>query len=381
VREFTMQSGNLLEDPFNTYDQTGSVPPFWTENPGDIDGYWVVTRYADMRAVLRDSESFSSVNASIPHMPMEHPMLPTETDPPTVNKYRGILLPCMTPDKIDPMEMRMREVSSGLIGSFQGRGWCDVVEDFARIYPISIFVDFFGLPPGRSEEFREHAHTFLHEVPKRREEWAAIRAIVYEQLALKRTQPQDDLLSSIANGNVDGELIDLQDATNLASTVFLGGLDTLPSNFAWSISFLANHPEARRRIVDDPSVIPDAVEEFLRYFSVANPVRRAIRDVEVGGSLIRENDRVFVAISIGDRDPGEFGDAESVRFDRGTNRHLAFGAGPHRCLGSHLARHELRVALQEWHAQIPDYRPADNAQLSYHGGVLAMDALPITWDI
>ena len=134
-----MQSGNLLEDPFNTYDQTGSVPPFWTENPGDIDGYWVVTRYADMRAVLRDSESFSSVNASIPHMPMEHPMLPTETDPPTVNKYRGILLPCMTPDKIDPMEMRMREVSSGLIGSFQGRGWCDVVEDFARIYPCLLY--------------------------------------------------------------------------------------------------------------------------------------------------------------------------------------------------------------------------------------------------
>ena len=156
------------------------------------------------------------------------------------------------------------------------------------------------------------------------------------QLALKRSQPQDDLLSSIANGKVDGELIDLEDATNLASTVFLGGLDTLPSNFAWSISFLANHPEARGRIVDDPSVIPDAVEEFLRYFSVANPVRRATRDIEVGGSLIHENDRVFVAISIGDRDPGEFGDAKCVRFDRGTNRHLAFGGGPHRCLGSHL---------------------------------------------
>ena len=288
-----------------------------------------------MRAVLRDSENFSSVNASIPHMPMEHPMLPTETDPPTVNKYRGILLPCMTPDKIDPMEMRMREVSSALIGSFRGRGGCDVVEDFARIYPFDS-VDSSVCLQVVARSSVTTLIRFSTRCPNAgrsgRRSGRSLRAI-----GAKSSQPQDDLLSSIANGKVDGELIDLQDATNLASTVFLGGLDTLPSNFAWSIGFLANHPEARRRIVDDPSVIPDAVEEFLRYFSVANPVRRAIRDVEVGGSLIRENDRVFVAISIGDRDPGEFGDAKCVRFDRGTNRHLAFGGGPHRCLGSHLA--------------------------------------------
>ena len=381
VRDFTMLQGNLDEDPFELYEALGSVPPFWTDSPDDIDGYWVVTSYDDIREVLRDTTAFSSQNASIPYMPMEHPLLPTESDPPLVNKYRGIVLPHMTAEKIDPLEAKMQTVCAEIVGSFRDQGHCDVVGDFARVYPIRIFVEFFGLPPERREEFRNHAHTFLHSIAERGNAWARIRGIVQEQLDAKRANPQPDLLSAIANGVIDGELIHMEEATNLASTVFLGGLDTLPSNIAWSLRYLATHPDLRRQVVDDPGVIPDAVEEFLRSFSVANPLRRAIRDVEVNGSLIREGDRIFVIISNGDRDPAEFGDAENVRFDRGTNRHIAFGAGPHRCLGSHLARHELCVALEEWHKQIPDYRIMEDAKLTYHGGVLAMDTLPLEWDV
>ena len=379
--QFRMLQGSCAEDPFQFYSDVGAVPPFWSEIPGDIDGYWVVTRFEEIRKVLKDAQTFSSIDASIPHYDLEHPLLPTELDPPTVNKYRGILLPQMTADKIDPLEARMHTVASDIVAGFRDRGHCDAVGDFARVYPITIFVEFFGLPQDRREEFRQQAEMFLHAPSRRAEAWNTIRGIVVEQLIAKRNEPQPDLLSAIGNGQIDGELIDLDAATNLASTVFLGGLDTLPSNIAWSLRFLAWNAEHRRQIVADPSITRDAVEEFLRFFSVANPRRRATRDVELGGAMIRKDERIFVLISNGDRDAAEFGDARTVRFDRDTNRHLAFGGGPHRCLGSHLARHELVVALNEWHAQIPDYRVADGSVPSYQGGVLAMDTLELQWEI
>lgn len=376
-----MLAGPQPEDPFEVYSRIGSVPPFWTDSPTDIDGYWVVTRYADVRQVLRDqNRDFSSIESFIPKIAMPKPMLPTESDPPETRAYRSILLSEMTPDKVDPLEPRMRAVCAEIIDSFRDRGSCDVVSDFAREYPIRIFTEFFGLPPERREEFRELAHTFLHSPPQRPATWGAIQAIVVEELAAKRVAPQPDLMSAIANGHIDGELIDLETATNIASTVFLGGLDTLPSNIAWSMRHLATHPELRRQLVEDSSLIPHAVEEFLRYYSVANPVRRAVRDVEVGGTTIRGGDRLFLIMGRADRDEAEFEDADSVHFNRGVNRHIAFGAGAHRCLGSHLARHELVVALSEWHARIPEYRIPDDANLSFNGGVLAVASLPLVWD-
>ena len=382
VSDFTFLSGAIGEtDPFKAYEDVGSVPPFWTESPNDIDGFWVATRYEDIRAILRDSSVFSSVNALIPHVELAHPMLPSESDPPELNKYRGILLPHLTANKVDPLEDRMHEVCAELVDSFKSSGRCDAVADFARIYPITIFTELFGLPVERREEFRTLAHRFLDVVPERPATWAKIRAIVEGQLEEKRLDPQEDLLSAIGNGRIDNELISMEDATNMASTVFVGGLDTLPSNIAWTLRHLATHPEQRAQIVSDPDLIPDAVEEFLRRFSVANPVRRATVDVEVGGSLIRANDRVLVLIANADRDPAEFGDADVVRFDRETNRHVAFGAGMHRCLGSHLARHELQVAMCEWHQRIPDYRIPADGKLTYRGGVLAMDSLPLEWDV
>jgi cytochrome P450 len=377
-----MLSGPQPEDPFEVYARVGSVPPFWTESPNDVDGYWVVTRYADVRAVLRDADdAFSSEQAFIPQIAMPSPMLPTESDPPATRMYRSILLREMTPERVDPLAPRMSEVCAEIIDSFRDRGHCDAVNDFAREYPIRIFVEFFGLPAERREEFREHAHTFLHSPPQRPTEWAAIRSIVADALAAKRQSPEGDLLSAIGNGRIDDELIDIETATNIAATVFLGGLDTLPSNIAWSLRFLAMHPEMRRQLLEAPSVIPQAVEEFLRFYSVANPVRRAVRDVDVGGTVIRGGDRVFLVTGRADRDESEFEEASCVRFDRGVNRHIAFGAGAHRCLGSHLARHELVVAMAEWHARIPEYRIPASAEVSFNGGVLAVASLPLEWDV
>jgi len=198
-------------------------------------------------------------------------------------------------------------VCSELIGDLKGRGRCDVIRDFARQYPIRVFSELFGLPFERKEEFRDHDETFLHDSERQAAAWSAIRAIVGEQLEAKRLSPKDDLLSAIANASINGRLIDTHSAINLASTVFVGGLDTLPSNIGWSFRYLANHPEARRRIISEPSVMPRVVEEFLRMWTVTEkPSRKATRDVKFKGAHMRAGDRIKVLLALANHDSAEF---------------------------------------------------------------------------
>ncbi len=189
------------------------------------------------------------------------------------------------------------------------------------------------------------------------------------------------MLSGIAHGQIDGKIVDIDVAINLASTVFLGGLDTLPSNIGWTLRFLADNPGHRRRIVEDPDCIPVAVEEFFRRFpSVTKNQTRATRDVEFHGAQIQRGDLVTTMLFLANCDSDVFDDPLTLDFDRTVNRQIAFSAGSHRCLGSHLARHELAVGLQEWHAAIPDYRVAEREKITYTGGVAGMHYLRLEWD-
>jgi len=191
------------------------------------------------------------------------------------------------------------------------------------------------------------------------------------------------MLNGVAHSRFDGEPIDMDVAVNLASTVFLGGLDTLPSNIAWTLRCLADHPAHRRQLVEDPSVVPAAVEEFFRVFpSVARYGATATRDINFHGVDIKAGDRVTTVLSLANLDSAVFDHPTELDFDRTVKRHFAFSAGSHRCLGSHLARHELGVFLSEWHAAIPDYRIRPTAKITYTGGaVFALRNLPLEWDI
>jgi cytochrome P450 len=190
------------------------------------------------------------------------------------------------------------------------------------------------------------------------------------------------MLTGIATGQIDGDLVCLDVGVNLASTVFLGGLDTLPSNIGWTLRFLADNPAHRQQIVDNPSCIPLAVEEFFRRFpSVTRNPARATRDVEFHGANIKKGDVVSTVLFLANCDSQVFEDPLQIDFDRAVNKHIAFSIGNHRCLGSHLARHELAVGLQEWHAAIPNYRVAQREKITYTGGgVAGMHSLRLEWD-
>ena len=310
-------------------------------------------------------------------------LMPSEFDPPYQTKLRNIVLPHMTAEKIGVLEPEMHRVCRELIATFKDRGRCDAANEFARCYPILVFGRLFGLPEDRLQDFRELAGTFLHDEDQRAEAWNAIRAIINDELELRRRTPRDDMLNGIAHGQIDGQLIDLDVASNLASTVFLGGLDTLPSSIGWTLRYLADNHEQRHRIAQDPSCIPGAVEEFFRRFpSVAkSAVVRATRDVEFHGAQLKQGDLVETLLVNANCDSEVFVDPLTVDFDRQANKHLSFSAGSHRCLGSHLARHELAVGLQEWHAVIPDYRIAENDKPRFSaGGNFSVEYLPLEWD-
>ena len=371
--------GRLDRDPFAALSEMGAREPFWHDDPDDVDGYWIVTRFEDVRDVLQDSETFSSLDAQIPFVQMAQPLLPTESDPPFTQKLRTVVMPYLTPARIKEKDARIRQVCRETIQSFRGAGRCDAVAQYAAVFPITVFLEFYGLDPAYREEFAHLAFVVMHDAEERGSAWTKICDITRDELVRKRGGEGSDLLSVIANGNIDGRPIEMATAISLASQVFVGGLDTLASNITWGLWFLAAHPEHRRQIVENPGLIPGAVEEFLRIFAVANPMRRVARDVEFRGANMRAGDRVLCSAAAANRDLTRFG--AHVDFTRKENPHLTFATGPHRCLGSHLVRHELAVSLEIWHQLIPDYRISPGAQLAYQGPVFAIDSLPLEWDV
>jgi cytochrome P450 len=194
----------------------------------------------------------------------------------------------------------------------------------------------------------------------------------------REAEGRDDLLTTFLHTEVEGEQLSREDILDICFLFLIAGLDTVTASLDCFFSYLAGHPEQRAQLVANPGLIPAAVEELLRWETpVMGVVRIAVEDTELGGCPIKAGQHVSVLLGSANTDDAEFGDGDVVRFDREPNRHLAFGGGIHRCLGSHLARQELRVALREWHRRIPDYSVKPGEQLSYTTGIRSIDHFPM----
>jgi cytochrome P450 len=198
----------------------------------------------------------------------------------------------------------------------------------------------------------------------------------------RRQHLGDDLISFAIKARIDGEPISEDDLMGIVFMLYIGGLDTVVATLGFMFRFLANSPEHRRDLIDHPEIIPDAVDEMLRAFASVNGSREVTRDTEFAGVQMKKGDRVFVATIAANRDPTEFPDPHKVDFRRENKRHLTFLVGPHRCIGSHLARRELRIALAEWLKRIPDFSVKPGAVMPAHaGGVWGIEYLPLAWPV
>lgn len=355
-------------------------------------GHWIVTRYHEIQKVLTDPETFSSFPNNLVTNDM-FKLIPVEADPPEHAGMRHALLPLFSPQRMKKLSEEIRTVVNDLLDGFTARGEAEFISEFAHELPARVFLALMDWPLEDAPLFTEATDAILLGKPGGTEEesnqarmMAGLQMFGYFQKVLedRRTNPGDDITSVIVGSEVDlgGGIRRLTDdeLCRMLFVLLIAGLHTVQGSLAWSIVHLVNHPDQRAAIIDDPALIPKAVEEILRIEAAVVPGRRATRDVELGGVTIAKDDQLIVMLCSANRDGAEFDDPDDFQIERYPNRHLSFGSGPHRCLGSHLARIELTVALEELHRRIPDYQMVDNDPPIFHSSqVRGCIRLPITF--
>jgi cytochrome P450 len=349
-------------------------------------GYWVVTDGTAVQEALQDWRTFSNKSVTALDPDPKFLWIPEMLDPPVHTEWRRLLGREFSPKSVAAREPEIRRVAAELIDGFEDRGGADVLDEFARRFPTSIFMRLMGLPEEDLETFLVWVHDILHlsyeQDPDRSRQLAAITAVsgyFEEQIALRRETPRDDLLSHAMTWRIKGEPISDRDLHAFCVLMFQAGLDTVPISVGWALYHFATHPEQRRAVVADPSLIPVSVEEILRVYSFVIPARKATKDVEIGGCPVKAGEMVMLPLVVTNRDPARYDNPLEVDLDRKTSNHIAFGSGPHRCLGSHLARLELNVAIEEWHRRIPDYRIAPGQNLEQTGNMYGIKSLRLEW--
>jgi cytochrome P450 len=353
-------------------------------------GFWTLSSYETVHYALQHYELFSTApSVNIPAgLGNRRPLLPMEVDPPVQARYRTLLLPVFAPGRMKKLEERIRDVADTLIDGFIDRGRCDFVADFADKMPTTIFTEMMDLPLSEASRFHNWKNILLHghhddvDGTMRAQAGAELNTYLTELLAERKGNPGEDIISTLYQAEVQGTRLTDDEILDMTFLLFIAGLDTVASSLGLHFLHLAQRADLRDQIIADPDVIPDAIEELLRYESLILAGRTATQDVEIGGHTIRRGDRVLVNTVAADRDPRLVEDPDMIRFDRGRTQHVAFGVGPHRCPGSHLARIELAVAYERWHSRIPTFRLADGAEIVRHASSVAgIESLPLVWDV
>jgi cytochrome P450 len=351
-------------------------------------GAHIISRYEDVRFALRHPEIFSSDFVAV-DIGQDRPLIPLQIDPPEHAHYRRVMDPHLAAKELAPLEADVRVLVNEVIDRFIDRGEVDFHSEFAMPLPCMVFLSLTGLPLAELPRFLTWKDNIIRPDTMDMDEAASIRkltgAAIYsffdEAIAERAGGHLDDIISRFMRTEVDGRSMTRDEMLDLCYLFILGGLDTVTATLDCSVAHLAQHPDDRRALVDDPSRIPAAVEELLRTQTPVMQVLRVVKQPhEMHGVQMEPGDHVLVMLGAADTDPDEFGrDADRVDIERESNRHLAFGGGPHRCLGSHLARLELRVALEELHRRVPEYRLADGAALEYSPGIREIKKLPLVF--
>jgi cytochrome P450 len=358
-------------------------PVVWTPRNG---GHWVALRGAHILEVATDSERFSSRSMFIPRMdegPSPLLPLPITLDPPEHAAYRAILNPLATPGPVREQESLIRALAGELIDGFRAQGGCDFISDFARRIPSAVVMAMAGLPT----EEAIHIAALTHEVARPSSPEAAARApenlkAYFAKLAEgRRDRSGADVITTIVNGRVNGRPLEDDEAVSMLMTFIGAGLDTTTSLLGFAMFHLARHPDQRRRLADDPSLVGPGSTELVRRFPFVTLVRVVRRDMDFHGVRLGENELIAAPTPLVNLDETLFANPLEIDFNRPLLQNSTFGAGQHRCPGAILARAEFRIALEEWLKRIPDFELAAEAVPFRNGTVARIDALPLRWPV
>lgn len=349
-------------------DLRGRCPMAWSSNYG---GFWVTSRYDDVARVARDDKTFSSAfengGVQIPASPVK--ALPIMADPPEFLVIRRMLNPWFSPARLDQWEGQVKRWTAECIDRHIHTGRIDFVMDLGNPVPAMFTVALLGLPVEDWQRYAEPQHlnvsyptpgendphrAAMHKRAAEGLQWCAMQ--IAALIPQRRADPGTDLLSFLATADAGGRKLGDEEIVAIAMLTLAGGVDTTTALLACALLHLHRHPEHRRRLIEQPELLPIATEEFLRYYSVVQGLARTVtRDVEVGGQKLAAGERVFINWASANFDPERFENPDEFILDREPNRHAAFGLGSHRCLGSTFARVEFQIMLGEVLRRMPDF--------------------------
>ncbi|MEU5990636.1 cytochrome P450 [Spirillospora sp. NPDC047418] len=341
-------------------------------------GGWLPTRYEDVAAIAYDTERFTSRSVVMSNYRPPRDVAPVgvsppiSSDPPFHHDARKLLLPAFTKSAVRKLEEGTRAFCHGLVDSFEGRDVVDAAHDYAQHIPMRVIGDMLGFPPEDAPRFREFVETTLEGVNLPPDERVARMGKLFdyllEQIRDHVDDPRDDLTTYLIDAELYGRKLDASHVSGTMALLLIAGIDTTWSAIGASLWHLAKTPADRERLVAEPSLLPTAMEEFLRVYAPVTMARLVKEDMHWRGADMRADDWVLLSFPAANRDPAQFDRADEVAIDRQVNRHAAFGLGIHRCVGSHLARMELRVALEVWLERIPSFALDDASAVTWAAG-------------
>jgi cytochrome P450 len=364
------------EDPFAYIDSFREQRCPWSSRHG---GFWTVTKQDDYLEIIRNTDVFKSLST----IPAVHrPLIPIFTDPPEHSVYRKFMGPILSPTAAKGWEEFTRETARSLVQTFVDDGRCEVLSTFSRPLALAVFGEFMGLAQdqikGINDAVAEAGESMDASAQAVLGMFGALGAIVDERM--ETAEEGEDMPRRLARGDLDGRKLTRDELFNICQTMFIAGFDTTAGMLTISLRYLARDDDVRREIATNHSLIPQAVEEIVRLHAFVQSSRTARVDVDVAGVHMKAGDQVLLPTSMPNRDPEEIESPNEFDLYRFPNRHYGFGAGPHRCVGSHVARMEMRVALEEWLTLIPDFKTPEGYVAPFRNGhVIGIQELQLEW--
>ena len=366
----------------------GTCPVAHTDRYG---GAWLPVTHADVSAVARDTDHFSSEGAVLSNKPPRDQWVsmapiggapPITSDPPFHADARRLLLPAFSPQVVAEWEPEIRRLCNELIDNMGDLDTVDAAVQYAQNIPVYVIARMLGLPLEDSDYFRETVHMVLEEIGaefgERQGAFEKLDAYLGMHVRDHIENPKDDLIGFLLNAKIYDQPLSPEHVVGTIILLMVAGIDTTWSSIGSSIWHLAQHPADLQRMVNEPELLPTAIEELLRMYAPVTMARIVSQDAEIGGCPVKRGDSVLLPFPAANRDPEVFPDADKVIIDREENRHVAFGLGIHRCLGSNLARLELRVAVEVFIQRFPKFELANPSAVTWSlGQVRGPRKLPV----
>lgn len=371
----------LLEDVHLGYRALQLEAPeiFYTPMNG---GHWMVTRFDLIEKIMRDPANFSNKEIEIPKTESPFMAIPINLDPPEHTPYRMMLMKHFTARTVASLEPTMDHWAKRLIDEVADKGWCDFAQ-LGALYPVTVFMEFAGLPLDRYVEFRELVTEFFSHIPRERR--IELQAKIFSELEAvfraRMVDPKDDLFGRLVVETVNDRPLTMDELLSIGFLLFVAGLDTVANAMTFGFNFLARRPDIQDRLLKNPEAIPNYIDEAMRRFAVTNGVRLVRNDIEFGGVMLKAGDMIVAPMTLAGMDDRRNPDPEAFEIDRPKRQHISFSTGPHLCLGHLMAKAEMRVFITEFLRRVPRFRVADNFVPHWRAGVvMSLEALPLEWD-